>query len=339
MIAHILKCAELNITAFMGGISANYNSNILLPNKTKDNNIVVVEADEYDKSFLTLNPDIEVITSMDADHLDIYGTQENLKQNFNFFLNKLKPDGKVFIKKGLEFNGNAIHYALKYSEEQKSKPDVYAENIRLSEQNNYIFDYIGTQNINDIKLHVNGLHNIENMIAAIAVAQHLGVQNEKIKKGAETYLGVKRRFEYIINNKELIFIDDYAHHPEEIRTTINAIRQLYKNKKLLGIFQPHLFSRTRDFADDFANSLGMLDELILLDIYPARELPIEGINSKYLLNKISLSDKQLYSKEELLQNITNHHFDIILTIGAGDIDKLIEPLKNKLLEKLVLSNA
>ncbi|MDP4265995.1 MAG: UDP-N-acetylmuramate--L-alanine ligase [Bacteroidota bacterium] len=353
MIAHILKDSGFDILAFMGGISANYNKNIIIPEKNEAA-LVVVEADEYDRSFLTLNPDIAVITSMDADHLDIYRNKETLEQNFVKFAGKLKQNGRIFINKKLNIGPISALYSMRetgvslftYSIDKKNlftaspihenieDADFIATNINKT-QNGYKFDFLGNQSIKDINLSVHGLHNIENATVAIAITQQLGVEAEKIKAALSEYKGVKRRFEYIIRKENLIFIDDYAHHPSEIRATINSIRDLYPEKSLTGIFQPHLYSRTRDFADEFAESLSLLDELILLDIYPARELPIPGIDSKYLLDKVKINNKVIYSKEELLDNIKNHKFDILLTIGAGDIDKLVLPLKNKLTEYIL----
>jgi len=319
IVAHILTDTGYGCTAFLGGIATNYNSNFLIGS----NNVVVVEADEYDRSFLTLHPDISVITSMDADHLDIYGDASQLQESFKLFAGQLKPEGTLFAKKGLPLTG-----AVSYSADLDSQ--VKAQNIRV-ENASFAFDYIdGEQLIEGISLMLPGKHNVENTVAAIAVALKLGIDPDKIKTAVGNFKGVKRRFEYIVNSPEHIYIDDYAHHPEELRACFNAVRQLYPDKKLTVIFQPHLFTRTRDFADEFAKVLSTADDLVLLEIYPARELPLEGINSQYLLNKISLRDKEICGKDLIVQRINNKQPELLLTVGAGDIDTLIQPLKTLL---------
>lgn len=316
MIAHILTHSGFGCTAFLGGITANYNSNFLLG----DNHVVVVEADEYDRSFLTLHPDLAVITSMDADHLDIYGDSSHLQESFHLFAGQLKPGGTLFVKSGLPITEGITYSLDKYA-------DVSGLNIRV-EQAHFVFDYHSAeQNIDNLKLMLPGRHNVENAVAAISVALKLGIPAEKIEKAIAAFKGVRRRFEYIVNTPDHIYIDDYAHHPEELRACFDAVRQLYPDKKMTVVFQPHLFSRTRDFADDFAQVLSTVDDLLLLDIYPARELPLEGVDSQMLLDKISLESKALYTKKEVPDVIKSKQPELLVTVGAGDIDTIIPSLK------------
>ncbi|WP_231426286.1 UDP-N-acetylmuramate--L-alanine ligase [Pedobacter sp. Leaf250] len=319
IVAHILKDTGYDCTAFLGGITSNYNSNVLFGK----NNVVVVEADEYDRSFLTLHPDIAVITSMDADHLDIYGDKSHLEESFRLYAGQLKPNGTLYAHEGLPLT-NSISYAA------SATAVARAENLRV-EGSKFVFDYQDElTKIEDISLMLPGKHNVENTTVAIAIALKLGIDPDKIKQAVANFKGVKRRFEYIVNNDNQIYIDDYAHHPEELRACFDAVRQLYPNKKLTVIFQPHLFTRTRDFADEFAKVLSTADELLLLEIYPARELPLEGINSKFLLDKISLENKKICGKDFVVQYVKDTKPELILTVGAGDIDTIIEPLKNTL---------
>ncbi|WP_316832769.1 UDP-N-acetylmuramate--L-alanine ligase [Pedobacter aquatilis] len=322
IVAHILKDTGYDCTAFLGGITSNYNSNVLFGN----NNVVVVEADEYDRSFLTLHPDVAVITSMDADHLDIYGDKSHLEESFHLFAAQLKEGGHIYAHEGLPIE-NSMSYAA------STTASARAENIRV-EESKFVFDYQdGNHTISNLTLMLPGKHNVENTTVAIAIALQLGIDPEKIKQAVANFKGVKRRFEYIVNSDQQVYIDDYAHHPEELKACFNAVRQLYPDRKLTVVFQPHLFSRTRDFADEFAKVLASADELILLDIYPARELPIEGINAQYLLDKITLADKKIMAKNDVLDYVKQTKPELILTVGAGDIDTLIEPLKN------ILNNA
>jgi UDP-N-acetylmuramate--alanine ligase len=260
---------------------------------------------------------------MDADHLDIYGDASQLQESFQLFAGQLKPEGTLFAKKSLPIAG-----AISYSADLDSQ--VKAKNIRV-EHASFVFDYEDADHsIKGISLMLPGKHNVENTVAAIAVALKLGIDPEKIKTAVGNFKGVKRRLEYIVNSPEHIYIDDYAHHPEELRACFNAVRQLYPDKKLTVIFQPHLFTRTRDFADDFAQVLSTADDLILLEIYPARELPLEGINSQYLLDKILLKDKEICGKDLVVERIKSKQPELLLTVGAGDIDTLIQPLKTLL---------
>ena len=316
VIAHILTASGYGCTAFLGGIATNYQSNFLIG----DNNVVVVEADEYDRSFLTLHPDVAVITSMDADHLDIYGDAAHLQESFHLFAAQLKTGGTLLIKNGLP-----VANGITYSAGEDSV--IQAQHIRV-ENGNFVFDYKDAQVfIQDICLALPGKHNVENTTAAIAAALQLGISAEQIKAAVAGFKGVKRRFEYIVREDKHIYIDDYAHHPEELRACFDAVRQLYPEKKLTVVFQPHLFSRTRDFADDFAKVLSTADELLLLDIYPARELPMEGIDSTFLWNKLTLKNSRVVSKEEVLALVEAEQPELLLTVGAGDIDTLIQPLK------------
>lgn len=316
MIAHILKDTGFDCTAFLGGIATNYESNFL----QGSNNVVVVEADEYDRSFLTLHPDLAVITSMDADHLDIYGNAGQLEDSFKLFAGQLKSAGTLFFKSGLP-----LEHGLTYGIANTS--GISANGIRV-EAGNFVFNYEdGFKHIAGIKMLLPGRHNIENALAAIAVALKLGVEAELIKKALGKFRGVKRRFEYIVKTDDRIYIDDYAHHPAELKACFAAVRELFPAKKLTVIFQPHLFTRTRDFADEFAEVLSTVDDLVLLDIYPARELPISGINAEFLLDKVTIQDKKILNKTQVLGYIDAKLPSLLLTVGAGDIDTLVEPLK------------
>lgn len=316
MIAHILKDSGYDCSAFLGGISSNYNTNVLFG----DNNVVVVEADEYDRSFLTLHPNIAVITSADADHLDIYGDESHLIDSFKLFLDRVVEDGKSIVKVGLPFEGD-ISYSL------ETKADAFAENIHVND-GEFHFDYInGDTRVENIRLGISGLHNVENAVAAITVAMLLGIDMEKIVTALANFKGAKRRFEYIVRTSEHVYIDDYAHHPEELRAFLNSMRKLYPTKKLTVVFQPHLFTRTRDFVNGFAEVLGMADELLLMEIYPARELPIDGVDSSWLLNKIKIENKRVVTAQDVLDRVMAEKPELIVTIGAGDVDRLVKPLK------------
>lgn len=319
IVAHLLKSSGFDCTAFLGGIATNYNNNFLLG----ENDVVVVEADEYDRSFLTLHADIAVITSMDADHLDIYGDASNLEESFNLFAGQVKPGGTLIVKEGLPITG-ATSYGLNSGAEKSGL------NVRI-EESTFVFDYADADTeIKGLKMLLPGRHNVENAVAAIAVALQLQIAPDEIRHALETFMGVKRRFEYIVRSNAHVYIDDYAHHPEELRACFQAVRQLYPEKKLTVIFQPHLFTRTRDFADEFAHVLSTVDDLLLLDIYPARELPLEGIDSTWLLNKIQLEHKLQCTKDAVLDQVKQKNPELLLTVGAGDVDTLILPLKELL---------
>lgn len=316
MIAHILKDSGYDCSAFLGGISSNYNTNVLYG----ENNVVVVEADEYDRSFLTLHPNIAVVTSADADHLDIYGDESHLIESFQMYLDRVVEGGHRIVKKGLPFSGD-----ISYSKDEQA--DAHAENIKVVDGEFY-FDYVkGDLRIAEVKMGIAGLHNIENAVAAITVALLLDIEQDKIVAAIANFRGAKRRFEYIVRNQQSVYIDDYAHHPEELRAFLSSLRKLYPSKKMTVVFQPHLFSRTRDFVEGFAEVLGMADELLLMEIYPARELPIEGVTSSWLLDKIKLDNKRIVSPEEVLEYAKNEKPELIVTVGAGDIDRLVKPLK------------
>ncbi len=336
LLAHILKQSKVDCAAFLGGISTNYNSNLLLHYKTNNttstqNQLMVVEADEFDRSFLTLHPSIGVITSTDADHLDIYGEHDALKKSFTDYAAQVRD--VLFVKKELDLYNELLH--KEHSNRIKSysitqQADVFADNITI-EGDTYYFDlHNAAIHLPKLNLGIPGLHNVENAVAASAVALHAGVSDDELRAALASFKGVKRRFEYIIKQPDMVYIDDYAHHPTELEAIIGSVKKMYASKKVLAIFQPHLYSRTRDFVDGFASSLSMADEVILLDIYPARELPMPGVTSKIIFDKITNQNKTLCSKEELLSIIKTKNIEVILTLGAGDIDTLIEPIKNYL---------
>ena len=301
ILGHILKEANANATSFLGGISENYNSNLILGG----NEISVVEADEFDRSFLKLSPNIACITSMDADHLDIYGDASELEKSFKEFAAKVSDT--LIVRKGLPLDG--LTYGI------NEDADYDAKNLKI-EEGAYIFDVqTPSEYIKNVKINLPGKHNVLNAVAALAMANSFGIPLQVIAKALLTFKGIRRRFSYKIKTKNLVLIDDYAHHPTEINAVVDSVKEMYPTKKVLGIFQPHLYSRTKDFGDDFAKSLGRFDELILLDIYPARELPIEGITSNWLLSKISLENKIISSKEKLVENILKSKAQIKVIIG------------------------
>ena len=317
MIAHVLKATGFDCTAFLGGIASNYNSNFI----AGENNVVVVEADEYDRSFLTLHPDIAVITSMDADHLDIYGDAVQLQESFGLFAAQLKPEGTLYVKAGLPLKAPKTYGV-------KSGAEISATNIGVQD-GHFVFDYENESTlIRGIRMLLPGRHNIENALAAISVALKLGIKAQDIKVALELFTGVKRRFEYVLRTEEQVYIDDYAHHPEELKACFNAVRELYPGRKLTVVFQPHLFTRTRDFVYEFAEVLSTVDDLVLLDIYPARELPIPGINAEYLLDKVTIQDKKILNKTQVLGYMEAKRPALLVTVGAGDIDTLVEPLRS-----------
>jgi UDP-N-acetylmuramate--alanine ligase len=336
LVAHILKTAGLDPSAFLGGITQNYNTNLLLSQKLnnqeendKSSNLVVVEADEYDRSFLTLHPEIAVITSVDADHLDIYGDKSHVEESFSMFADLVRD--KLIVKKNIVDKVRSSKSAITYSIDDHYA-DYYASDIKI--ENGYYHYSIHTPKgvMINLTLGLPGKHNVENSVAAVAIARELHIADVFIKDALRTFGGVRRRFDYKIKSEDLIFIDDYAHHPEELKATINSTKEMYPGKKITGIFQPHLFSRTRDFADDFAKSLDLLDECILLEIYPARELPIEGVSSQMLLDKMKSENKMICQKQDLLEVIGKKNIQVLLTMGAGDIDTFVEPIRNKLIK-------
>lgn len=327
MIAYILHASGIDTTAFLGGISTDFGSNLLL--SRGNDSVAVVEADEYDRSFLWLQPDITVITSVDPDHLDIYGNEENMLNAFCEFANGRKPGGKLIIADSANKKLN-LSDALLYG----NQGDVRAENIRINNYK-YSFDHVaGDRQIENIQINLPGRHNISNTLAAIIVAQELGVDNAAILKALHDFKGIHRRFEYVINTPGLRFIDDYAHHPQEVTAFMDAIHELYPEEYVLVIFQPHLYSRTSDFADDFAKSLSLADEVILMDIYPARELPMEGVTSALILNKISIEKKQILPREKICDYVATVKPAVVATVGAGNINTLVPELKESLTQTL-----
>jgi UDP-N-acetylmuramate--alanine ligase len=331
MIAHILRSAGKDCSAFLGGITQNYNTNLLLNKEKSAEGIVVVEADEYDRSFLKLHPDVAVITSMDPDHLDIYKDEDDFKRTFNLFAAQVEANGSLI------FQGDLTLDSPKKSQQYISfgtKSALYrAERVRV-ENAEFVFDIVSAdEKVENVKMQVPGHHNIQNALAAFIAGRKVGVSADEIKKALHSFKGVKRRFEYHVKTKDVIYIDDYAHHPTELNAFINAVKTLYPSKTLTLIFQPHLYTRTRDFMEGFAESLSQVDQLVLMDIYPARELPIHGITSEALLAKVKSKNKMLASKSNLLEKIQDIDTDIIATVGAGDIDIFIEPIKQMLLNK------
>ncbi len=334
MIAHLLRDTGYGCNAFLGGISVNYNTNFW----SSERNTCVIEADEYDRSFLQLSPDIAIISSMDADHLDIYGTEEALQDAFVAFGARVKKGGVLLNKFGLKRNGELVADThLTYSRQNESA-DAYAANVRM-QNGGYEFDVMMKDTmLADVVLHMGGMHNVENAVAAITVAHLLHIDPKKIKAAVASFKGIKRRFEYIIapeTGKGVVFIDDYAHHPAELKALITGAKALFGGKKCTVIFQPHLFSRTQDLADGFAESLDLADEVLLLPIYPARELPIEGVTSNIVLDKMKNGNKRLVDKEGLLQYLKQSwkpsldaaFTEVLITAGAGDIDALVQPIK------------
>lgn len=346
MIAHILSHTDAGCSAFLGGVSKNFNSNVLVNN---DSEYVVVEADEYDRSFLQLTPYCAVITATDADHLDIYGTRENMVEAFRQFASQIYPDGTLVLKQGLTLNPHSDHddhsdhhdHTGPHSIEGVAaqtvsytahgiEADYYPWNVR-NYNGNIFFDLRTPKGVYyDIELPNASLYNIENAVAAAAIVTTLGVNEHQLRYGLKTYAGVQRRFDYRIKRKDLIMIDDYAHHPQEIAACIESIRYLYPGKRVVGIFQPHLYSRTRDFADQFAQVLSTLDELIMLPIYPAREKPILGVTSSMILRKIDSLSKYLCTPDQAIELVPALCPDVVVTMGAGDIDRLVPRLEEAL---------
>ena len=323
LIAHILEHAGLKPVAFLGGISVNYNTNYL---KGKPESILIAEADEYDRSFLQLFPDTIIITSVDADHLDIYEKGGDLVDSFEAFAKQVKR--KLILKSGLNLSEQTYAKATTYS--TKGDADIQLINYKLTGDKSVYSVKTPKGVIENLELGLAGFHNVENSLAAIAVAVDLNIDFEKIKSALASFKGVKRRFEYIIKSDKIIYIDDYAHHPAELNACISSAREMYSGKKITGVFQPHLYSRTRDFMDEFASALSALDEIYLLDIYPAREKPIAGVDSQALLDKIVNKNKQLIAASSLTKAISSKKPEVLLTMGAGDIDQLVEPLQREL---------
>ncbi len=335
VIANILRCAGDNNFAFLGGISKNINSNLMMPVKHSDvensKTLLVAEADEFDRSFLWLTPKVSIITYVDEDHLDIYKDRTDLIATFNKFAQKGKKDGVVIVNKKIEeFIDTKDIKKLTYSDSNKDA-DYYAENIRLN-NGTYTIDAMTPYGlIKDVVIGARGRVNIENTMACIAATQSAGIKNDDIRQGVETFKGVKRRLDFHVQNDDVVYIDDYAHHPKELSATINSVRDLFPDKKITGIFQPHLFTRTRDFATEFARSLDLLDEIILMDIYPAREKPIPGVDSKMIAGLMKNKNTYLISNaDQIIEKVKELKVQVLLTLGAGSVDKLIKPLEEVL---------
>ncbi len=335
MVAHLLKTAKKDMVAFLGGISTNYASNLVMHGAVSKDTVVVAEADEFDRSFLQLYPGIAILTSADADHLDIYGDHETLITSFKDFIRQINDGGQLIIHESVaEMLAADIHHVNKniYS---MSRGQFFAGNI-TAKGGFFEFDLQGFGKVEHIRLGVPGFHNIENAVAASIAAFHCGVGLSSIKKGLESFSGVKRRFEFVIRHDRLIFVDDYAHHPAEIEAFLKSMKSMYPRKKLTVIFQPHLFTRTRDFAEGFSKSLSIADEVVLMDIYPARELPIAGVDSDMLLKDITSPVKKRCSKSNLLEELEKLDIEVLATIGAGDIDTFVEPINNQLRKKYAI---
>ena len=330
MAAHLLHQSQVGCDAFLGGISKNYGTNLLLSDTSE---YVVIEADEFDRSFHWLTPYATVITSTDADHLDIYGTEEAYLESFSHYTSLIQPGGALIMRKGIKLNPQLQEGVTLYTY-AREEGDFHAENVRI--QNGEIFfDYISPLgNISDIQLGVPVAINIENGIAAMALAQLSGVSNEEIKAGMASFRGIDRRFDFKVKTDKIVYLSDYAHHPEEIKQSILSMRTLYANKKLTGIFQPHLYTRTRDFYQEFAHSLSLLDEVILTEIYPARELPIEGVSSQLIYDNLRPDmEKTLCKKEEILELLKNKEIEVLMTLGAGDVENYVPQICKLLNER------
>ncbi|HAS45378.1 MAG TPA: UDP-N-acetylmuramate--L-alanine ligase [Microscillaceae bacterium] len=336
MIAHIIHYTKKNCTAFLGGILQDYESNLILSEKPDKETVVVVEADEFDRSFLHLHPDVAILNSIDADHLDIYQNEQSVVEAYVAFTQKIKTNGSLFIKKDLDLGSNLRKDELlikSFALEQVA--DYQAQAIKARPEAFY-FDFVSENiTIKNIQLKVPGYHNIANATVSIATALALDIEPDKIKEALAAYKGVKRRFEYILQEDNITYIDDYAHHPTEIEVFLQSVKAMFPDKKITAIFQPHLFTRTRDFLEGFAESLSLADELILLDIYPARELPIEGVTSQLILDKVSIANKRLCSKEEIYTFLEKNHTEVVVTIGAGDIGRMVENIGTLLKQRYV----
>jgi UDP-N-acetylmuramate--alanine ligase len=325
--AHLLYQSQVSCNAFLGGIANNYNTNLLI---SKESNLVVIEADEYDRSFHQLSPYMAVITSADPDHLDIYETPEAFRESFEHFTSLIRTGGALIMRKGIDIVPQLQKGVKLYTYSMDEGGDFHAENIRTVKGEIH-FDFVTPNDrMNDVRLGVPARINVENSVAAMALAWLNGVSTEELRAGISSFSGIYRRFNVVYKSDKVVFMDDYAHHPSELKASISSIRNLYPDRKITGIFQPHLFSRTRDFAADFADALSALDELILLDIYPARELPIEGVTSEIILRDVKLKNKTLCSNENLITLLKEKQLDVLVTFGAGDIDKMVPKIKEML---------
>ena len=333
--AHLLYQSQVSCNAFLGGIANNYNTNLLL---SSESNLVVIEADEYDRSFHQLSPFMAVITSADPDHLDIYETADAFRESFEHFTSLIRTGGTLIMRKGIDVVPRLQKGVKLYTYSMDEGGDFRAENIRTVKGEIH-FDFVTpTDRINDVRLGVPVRINVENSVAAMAVAWLNGVTTEEIRTGLSSFSGIYRRFNLVFKSDKIIYMDDYAHHPNELKVSISSIRNLYPGRKITGIFQPHLYSRTRDFASQFATALSELDELIMLDIYAARELPIPGVSSEMILRDVKLDNKTLCSTENLLPLLAEKELDVLVTFGAGDIDKLVPKIKKQLKELTIINS-
>jgi UDP-N-acetylmuramate--alanine ligase len=330
--AHILQKSGIGCTAFLGGIARNYDSNLIVD---KSSEYIVVEADEYDRSFLQLYPFTAIITSMDPDHLDIYESFDRMKEAYFAFARQVRDQGYIIYKKGIDAGFSGENNVNSYSYSIDGKADFYAFNIRIPEDGHPVFDFKAPDaHFAGLRLGVPGRFNVENAVAAIAAARICGAGEQEIRDGLLSFRGIARRLEIIINRPDCVLIDDYAHHPAELSACISAVREIFPGRNLTGIFQPHLYSRTRDFAEGFGKSLEALDNLILLDIYPARELPVPGVSSALIFNQADIESKIICKREELPAIISEMETDIVLMLGAGNIDAMVEPVRKILMHKL-----
>ena len=325
--AHLLYQSQVSCNAFLGGIANNYNTNLLL---SSESNLVVIEADEYDRSFHQLSPYMAVITSVDPDHLDIYETPKAFHESFEYFTSLIRPGGALIMRKGIDIVPQLQKGVKLYTYSMNDGGDFSADNIRTVKGEIH-FDFVTPNDrISDVRLGVPVQINVENSVAAMALAWLNGVSHEELRTGISSFSGIYRRFNVVYKSDKILYMDDYAHHPSELKASISSIRNLYPSRKITGIFQPHLYTRTRDFAPAFAEALSQLDELILLDIYPARELPIEGVDSDLILRDVKLKNKTLCSKENLLPLLKEKDLDVLVTFGAGDIDKMVPLIREQL---------
>lgn len=324
MLAHLLKQSSVDCNAFLGGILKNYDSNLMLSHRS---DLTVVEADEFDRSFHWLAPYMAVITAVDPDHLDIYGTPEAYRESFEKFTSLIRPDGCLLMKKGIDLRPKLQPGVKLYTYSADEGGDFHAEQIRIG-NGEIVFDFVGPEiRIPDVSLGVPVKVNIENAVAAMALAWMNGATPEEMTAAMSSFAGPRRRFDFHVKKPGLVLIDDYAHHPAELKASILSVKELYAGRRVTGIFQPHLYTRTRDFAADFAASLSLLDELILLDIYPAREEPIPGVSSRIIFDRVTIADKQMCSKTQLLDVVSTGEYEVVLMVGAGDIERLVEPVR------------
>jgi UDP-N-acetylmuramate--alanine ligase len=332
MLAWLLHANHLPVTAFLGGLSVNFKGNFVLSNQPADQSLVVAEADEFDRSFLRLFPDVAIVTSADADHLDIYGNEASLHKSFEDFIGQINPGGLLVIRHGLPLQIQ-VQTGVKVLTYGDKTADFWVENLR-QEAGMQVFEVVGKNDTPETyRLQLAGLHNVENALAAIIVSKTFGLKASDLKVALENFEGVSRRFEFVLRNEQFLFIDDYAHHPKEIEAFVKGLRMVAGNKEITLVFQPHLYSRTKDFALEFSEALSLADRVYLLDIYPARELPRPGVNSGIIFKNLTCKFKKQVSKEGLLQELTAETPEVLATVGAGDIDRLVHPIRQMLLQK------